>query len=680
MKNFKKIFFLLICLGISITLLILLKEKDLTILKSFYSIPSDLIFVFLLNLLAVHLIINSLENVSTYLFALLLFWFGWIFLICLLNNPFLRYILYFLMFYFSVILLLFYFSLFEKLFTKKTLKIVIAQFSIATFCLFLYHQVSLNFNALLFFINHLASLLFCIYYSYAHYRDRHFKKMVFFITGGVLVSTVPYLLFTFLPQYLIQPYHLPFLDSWTLYFLLVLPLVFTYILNKRNMRLEQSLPFPIDLICFSLFFIISSLIFYFILQIDFMIVVIIDYYFLTLYVISSFLFCFYSNFKQKKINTQLQNLSQEKADIFKQLIANDQLEKIGALSLDLLKSSLSFSGDALLLGKENNDLLFLTKNGSLSQLSISFLESDHLLQSPSKNFEFQNTRCLTVPLFYVNTPLGFLILARDSLSFFNSDERLFIQKYSELLGSILGASLWVAEQKDATPSVNLRPSERLIYLKIADLAIRDKKSMALYLHDDLLQKIFGLKNLVSTLEGDSKTKEVISKTLEETSASLRCYCTELYPTFLNISSLEEALNHFIEKNNDLYHQSISFYFQMDEEITMGEIQKQFFFRITKELLTNVYKHAYASQVYVKIQQLHKTTSLMVEDNGIGMKDPHLLMTDILQNHLGLASIKQEIYFLDGSFHLENRATGGLCVIITHPFIDWSTTENETIVN
>jgi signal transduction histidine kinase len=76
------------------------------------------------------------------------------------------------------------------------------------------------------------------------------------------------------------------------------------------------------------------------------------------------------------------------------------------------------------------------------------------------------------------------------------------------------------------------------------------------------------------------------------------------------------------------------------------------YRITQEALTNIAKHAQATQVWVKLSQNQQTLTLTITDNGQGLLPIHSK-----SDGLGLTGMRERIASLHGHLRFENAQPG-----------------------
>jgi signal transduction histidine kinase len=86
------------------------------------------------------------------------------------------------------------------------------------------------------------------------------------------------------------------------------------------------------------------------------------------------------------------------------------------------------------------------------------------------------------------------------------------------------------------------------------------------------------------------------------------------------------------------------------------------FRIIQELITNVIKHARATEATIHLTQYDDKINLMIEDNGIGF-DSAVIKPG---GTMGLYSIQKRVENLDGTVTIDSVAGNGTAVIIDIP--------------
>ncbi|MGB5197557.1 MAG: ATP-binding protein, partial [Candidatus Deferrimicrobium sp.] len=88
------------------------------------------------------------------------------------------------------------------------------------------------------------------------------------------------------------------------------------------------------------------------------------------------------------------------------------------------------------------------------------------------------------------------------------------------------------------------------------------------------------------------------------------------------------------------------------------------FRIVQEALTNVMRHAAASQVNVILEKKDDILFLEVRDNGIGIKEERIFDS----KSLGLTGIRERVLLLGGEAVISGKPGEGTSVRVTLPMV------------
>jgi signal transduction histidine kinase len=89
------------------------------------------------------------------------------------------------------------------------------------------------------------------------------------------------------------------------------------------------------------------------------------------------------------------------------------------------------------------------------------------------------------------------------------------------------------------------------------------------------------------------------------------------------------------------------------------------FRIVQEALTNVMRHAAASQVNVTLERKDDTLFVEVRDNGIGIKEGRIFDS----RSLGLIGIRERVLLLGGEAVISGKPGEGTVVRVTLPMME-----------
>lgn len=219
----------------------------------------------------------------------------------------------------------------------------------------------------------------------------------------------------------------------------------------------------------------------------------------------------------------------------------------------------------------------------------------------------------------------------------------------------------------------LASRDELTRLSNALLHVREqeKKHIARELHDDLGQSLTALTMELSQLaarlsphDQDLHDRvEAMRRLIKLTFTSLRRIAADLRPVMLDDLGLAAAIEWLV--SNFVSRYGIATDAHID--IGAGEPAKQVattLYRVVQEALTNIARHAQASQVQVRLSCCATECCLVVQDNGVGATPESL--TRKLSFSLGLQGIRERVRLLNGDVSITTRRQGGFRLKATLP--------------
>jgi signal transduction histidine kinase len=173
-----------------------------------------------------------------------------------------------------------------------------------------------------------------------------------------------------------------------------------------------------------------------------------------------------------------------------------------------------------------------------------------------------------------------------------------------------------------------RLTEQLRELSARLQSVREEERtrIARAIHDELGQTLTGLKMDVAWLQShlDPQQPALLAKTeamsdlIDTTVQMVRRISTELRPGILDlglVATIEWQLQEF-QARTGVESNLIS----TPEETTLDDDGSTVVFRIFQEILTNVVRHAQATQIKVTLEETAALLTLRVEDNGRGITE------------------------------------------------------------
>ncbi len=197
---------------------------------------------------------------------------------------------------------------------------------------------------------------------------------------------------------------------------------------------------------------------------------------------------------------------------------------------------------------------------------------------------------------------------------------------------------------------------------------KERRKLAIDLHDTILQDLIVLKRKVESLRFQNMRMEEMKKQLNDIEEEIvdmidvtRETCHELRPPFLEQVGLREALAELIKKfhlrSNIKVEWNIHVPTKLDEERELAV------YRMIQELLNNALKHSQASYIQLTLEARNEEVQLHYVDNGIGIDMEKLNHYD---GKLGLFGIKERVQGLGGTCEMTSQLGDGLHIIVTIP--------------
>nr|WP_296775626.1 sensor histidine kinase [Rhodococcus sp. (in: high G+C Gram-positive bacteria)] len=235
----------------------------------------------------------------------------------------------------------------------------------------------------------------------------------------------------------------------------------------------------------------------------------------------------------------------------------------------------------------------------------------------------------------------------------------------------LGFLLWLTVATTGLSFVLVRRAQTVVglldvrrRLVIEALAAEENERARLAedLHDGPLQNVLAARFDVEEARerSDDPALAAAESALRETAVQLRSSVTSLHPQVLAQLGLSSAVAELAEKmaarSGYTLHVGIA---------DVSRTHEQILYKVARELLVNIDKHAGAKNVTVSLRQSDSGVELSVEDDGIGF-DTDVLAARVGEGHIGLASHYLRIESLGGTFDLTSDPGSGTSARIRVP--------------
>jgi signal transduction histidine kinase len=132
---------------------------------------------------------------------------------------------------------------------------------------------------------------------------------------------------------------------------------------------------------------------------------------------------------------------------------------------------------------------------------------------------------------------------------------------------------------------------------------------------------------------------------------------QLRPSALDNLGLREALEELLGTFRERYPET-SVRLQLDGDLdALGERINITVYRFVQEALTNVVRHAAATQAEVSVARVERALEVMVRDNGKGLGERN--QSDLAR--FGLLGMRERVEALGGQFEIDSAPGEGLSV-------------------
>jgi len=198
----------------------------------------------------------------------------------------------------------------------------------------------------------------------------------------------------------------------------------------------------------------------------------------------------------------------------------------------------------------------------------------------------------------------------------------------------------------------------------------ERKRISRELHDETGQSLASLlaymKLLESKLTNDAE-KEVLlhaRAVAMNVMGELRKMAVDLRPPVLDDLGIIAAMGKYID-NYKLQNDCVIEFHVLDENLFVDDMVALSLYRILQESLTNIAKHAYATDIRIELGRKEEQVKLVISDNGRGV-DVNDLADAYKRNRLGVYGMRERAELLGGRFDFTSQPGQGATISVLLP--------------
>ena len=272
--------------------------------------------------------------------------------------------------------------------------------------------------------------------------------------------------------------------------------------------------------------------------------------------------------------------------------------------------------------------------------------------------------------------------ARESTTQLKAFVEALSQRTVELAASNVELSLEITRRQEVERALKkserhyvalLKQSDRLqeqlrrLSRRILSAQEDERKMISRELHDVIAQTLTGINLRLATLKKDAAVNtqgldlniERTQRLVEKSVQIVHQFARELRPAVLDDLGLIPALHSFMDKFTT--RTGIRTRLTASGEVEQLDMARRTaLFRVAQEALTNVARHAKASQVEVSIRKVPEGMCMRVADDGKSFRVKRVIESRG-RKHLGLLGMRERLEMVGGGFAIESAPGQGTVI-------------------
>ena len=324
--------------------------------------------------------------------------------------------------------------------------------------------------------------------------------------------------------------------------------------------------------------------------------------------------------------------------------------------------ALNLSSGDLFWSQETYRIFGFDPAKTTATINEAFLERIHPEDRPRIEQELRaaaNQKSRYETDYRIVLPSGSIRYIRDVVNPVTNEAGEVIERY--------GLAMDVTERKRAEEALQKsRDQLRALAARVQTVREEERTRVAREIHDELGQALTAIKIDLSSLSRalpahKKQESESILKLVDETLQSVRRISTELRPPILDavglVAAVEWAAEDFEARTGTKCRLDLP-----RQDIVVSPQPATALFRVFQETLTNVARHANATEVSVRLAKEDGNLTLEVHDNGQGVSEAQLSAG----SSLGILGMRERALLLGGELTITGARGEGTTVTVRIP--------------
>ncbi|MBW1298478.1 tetratricopeptide repeat-containing sensor histidine kinase [Aquimarina litoralis] len=190
---------------------------------------------------------------------------------------------------------------------------------------------------------------------------------------------------------------------------------------------------------------------------------------------------------------------------------------------------------------------------------------------------------------------------------------------------------------------------------------RERKRIAQQLHDSVGGNLSSIKLQLDSIQKEKTLYNKVIDQIDDTYMLVREISHNLVPKKFSQNPFTNLIKEYLK--NVQSSSDLTIIFNPYPEDKLNQIEQEIqveLFNIIQELLTNVLKHAKASNITIQLDHLTNEIKLIFEDNGLGFNQ------DVETEGIGLSNIKNRLQNFNGKLFIDSKPNRGTIINIDIP--------------